>query len=523
MTYSERSNLSLGPSAEPSSPSRSNTMRALLISTHYPWPSHCGKTQVLAGLCRFLSQHEAVSRFVFFHIGDRRSDHERSGLTEYRHGERPRFKEVLTNLATAVLRRRWPTFQEAMTYSASAQASLQECIDQEKPDLIIADTIRAAQYIDKLNCFKGKVYIYLDDLFSVRYARLLEILDDFPDESLNPLGNFVEFVPRPLRRLAFNRLILRGLLHWERAAVRYREDEAANIFKRVFLISAKEVEVLRHRSRKDTVFQLKLLTEEKITPKYDAKKRNYFVFLGDLGLPQNHLAILKFVEEGAELLQADLPDYRVKIVGKDPPRELVEACARTRNFEICGFVPNLDEVLSGARGMLAPLLYGGGVKIKCIEALRAGLPLIASQVAVEGLGLKPYVEFLPAESAQEMVALMRRLTDDVEQEQLAKRGREWFEANYSPQLVWTEYEELLLLKAPRLSLSEIISSNTLFIFSFHPMGFSIFSAIYAFLLRQNLTFREEPIVSLVSPIINCLLLTFVAEAFRRTFPRLLKR
>jgi glycosyltransferase involved in cell wall biosynthesis len=498
-------------------------MRALLISTHYPWPTHCGKTQVLAGLCRFLSQHEAVSRFVFFHIGDRRGDHERSGLAEYRNGERPRFKEVLTNLASAVLRRRRPTLQEAMTYSASAQASLQECIDQEKPDLIIVDTVRAAQYTEKLSCFKGKVYLYLDDLFSVRYARMLEILDDFPVESLNPLGNFVEFVPRPLRWLVLNRLILRGLLHWERAAVRHREDEAANSFKRVFLISEEEVKVLRHRSRKETIFQLKLLTEEKIAPKYDTEKQKYFVFLGDLRLPQNHLSILKFVEDGAELLLADLPDYRVKIVGKDPPRELVEACARTRNFEICGFVPNLDEILSGARGMLAPLLYGGGVKIKCIEALRAGLPLIANQVAVEGLGLKPYVEFLPAESAQEMVALMCRLTDDIEHEQLAKRGREWFEANYSPQLVWTEYEALLLPKVPEMGLSEIISRNTCLMIGFHPVGFSIFSAIYVFLFRQNLTSGEEPIVSLLSSIIDCLLLLFVAEAFRQTFPRLLKR
>jgi acyltransferase len=82
---------------------------------------------------------------------------------------------------------------------------------------------------------------------------------------------------------------------------------------------------------------------------------------------------------------------------------------------------------------------------------------------------------------------------------------------------------LLLMKVPRLSLSEIISRNTIIIFSFHPMVFSIFSAIYVFVLKQNLTFRENPAVSLVSSIINCLLLAIVAEALTRTFPRLLKR
>jgi acyltransferase len=79
---------------------------------------------------------------------------------------------------------------------------------------------------------------------------------------------------------------------------------------------------------------------------------------------------------------------------------------------------------------------------------------------------------------------------------------------------------LLLTKVPRLSLSEIISRNTLIIFSLHPMVFSIFSAIFVFVLKQPITIRQDPMVSLVSSIINLLLLAYLAEAFSRAFPRL---
>jgi len=150
------------------------------------------------------------------------------------------------------------------------------------------------------------------------------------------------------------------------------------------------------------------------------------------------------VRDGAELLSRALPGYKVLIVGKSARPELVEACSRYPMFEVRGYVPDLHSVMNGARGMLAPLLFGSGVKIKTLDALRLGVPLVASSFGVEGLDLQPDDHYLHAETVESVIQQMARLIDPHEHARLSSNGRTWFDSNYSSSLVRGEYEQALL-------------------------------------------------------------------------------
>lgn len=419
-------------------------MHVLIVSTFFPFPQNCGKARVLGGLCAFLAQHPRVSRLSYFHIARKPAEDKGPLAPGYRHEPGPAFSEVCRNLAGKLATGRLPALQEAFTFSRGTRRRLWSFIEAEQPDVIVADTIRAAQYLQDPGRPSGRYLLYLDDLFSLRYERILELMDTIPENGGNALGNFVSFVPRSLQPLATHRLSLRMLLSYERRAVARRENEVVRHFARSFLINPDEVELLRQRSGSDDVFPLKMLTEPaSIRPSCDGASRD-FVFLGDLQLPHNRVAIENLMRDGAAEMARELPGYRVVIVGKGAPRELVEACQRTPNFTVAGFVPDLHALLRHARGLLAPLIFGSGVKIKCLEALRMGVPLVASRIGVEGLSVRSDIEYLHAEDAAGFIRQMKRLTDDAEHARIGAAGHAWFVGNYAPDLVWREYEQLLL-------------------------------------------------------------------------------
>ncbi len=419
-------------------------MHVLLVSTAFPFPANCGKARVLAGLCSFLDRHPRVSRVSYFHIARRPAADPGPLRERYLHAGGPGVGEVCRNLAGTLLAGRRPALQEALTFSRRTRRRLWTFIREERPDVVIVDTIRAAQYLERPDRPPARYLLYLDDLLSLRYERTLETLATSPDGVGNVLGNFMSFVPTTLRPFAARRGSLRLLLDHERRAVRRREQEVVRRFERTFLISPEEVEHLRGRCGARTIHSLKLLTENDAESALCDGRSPYFVFLGDLKLPHNRVAIEKLVRQGAGALERFLPNHRVIIAGRSAPAELVAACARTRNFELAGYVPDLRSLLLHARGLLAPLLFGSGVKIKCLEALRLGVPIIASRIGVEGLDLRPGLDYLHAADVPAVVRQMQRLTDDAEHARLVAAGHAWFATNYAPEVVWREYEHLLL-------------------------------------------------------------------------------
>lgn len=419
-------------------------MHVLLVSTFFPYPQNCGKARVLGGFCAFLRQHPRVRELTYFQIArEPAADRDAIGAA-YHHAPGPGWFDVVRNLGRALRQRRWPALQEVLTYSRTAHRQLHEFIRTRQPDLVIVDTIRAAQYLETEDRPAARYFIYLDDLFSVRYERMLHLQRRMPGAAIDALGNFASFVPRLLRPLAAQPVFARALLRYERRAVQRREDEVVHRFERSFLINPDEAKLLRARTGVDSIHALKLLTEAPAQSAWCDGSGRYFVFLGDLRLAHNHHAILHLVREGGRLLAERLPGYRVVIVGKAPPPELVEACRSTPGFELAGFVPDLAALLRHSRGLLAPLLFGSGVKIKCIEALRWGVPIVATDYGVEGLGLRAGLDYLAAEDTDGVVRQMERLCDNREHARLVRAGRRWFESNYAPAVVWSEYERLLL-------------------------------------------------------------------------------
>lgn len=97
-----------------------------------------------------------------------------------------------------------------------------------------------------------------------------------------------------------------------------------------------------------------------------------------------------------------------------------------------GFVPQLDRLWSGMDIAINPVRWGSGLKIKTVEALAAGLPLVSTREGARGLEHLAGEVFLMADDADDFAAACRHLLDDVPARRaLATSARRWADENLS--------------------------------------------------------------------------------------------
>jgi GT2 family glycosyltransferase len=92
-----------------------------------------------------------------------------------------------------------------------------------------------------------------------------------------------------------------------------------------------------------------------------------------------------FVRMVLPRLVAQDPDIRVRVTGSNPP---AAACALAGSaVELVGYVPDLRNLYEDTRVVIVPMRVGSGVKVKCLEAVQHGVPVVSTSVGAEGLAL----------------------------------------------------------------------------------------------------------------------------------------
>ena len=118
-------------------------------------------------------------------------------------------------------------------------------------------------------------------------------------------------------------------------------------------------------------------------------ERQGVVFLGGFGHPPNTDAVLWYFHEVLPLMRQRVDTAAVPhlhVVGANPPPAILALAGD--GVTVHGYVANLAPLLGRLRVGVAPLRFGAGVKGKMLTTMAAGLPLVATSVAAEGLGLR---------------------------------------------------------------------------------------------------------------------------------------
>lgn len=132
-------------------------------------------------------------------------------------------------------------------------------------------------------------------------------------------------------------------------------------------------------------------------------------FFGQFGWRPNADGALRFIREVWPIVAAAEPEARLRISGPGSAEALASVAASHPRVEVLGFVPKLTDQLAACRLVVAPLWAGGGTRIKVLEALAAGRPVVGTPLGVERLGFISGLHGLSAESSHELAAATVRV------------------------------------------------------------------------------------------------------------------
>jgi polysaccharide biosynthesis protein PslH len=119
------------------------------------------------------------------------------------------------------------------------------------------------------------------------------------------------------------------------------------------------------------------------------------------------------------------PGARIALVGADPPAELrAAAAAAPLPVEVTGRVPDIAEWWRSSRVLAVPLRIGGGTRLKILEAMAHGLPVVTTSLGCEGLHVEHGRDLVVADDPAGFARWIDRLLDDDELAgRLAAQGR----------------------------------------------------------------------------------------------------
>jgi glycosyltransferase involved in cell wall biosynthesis len=166
--------------------------------------------------------------------------------------------------------------------------------------------------------------------------------------------------------------------------------------------------------------------------------------------PPNQLAALELATDVLPRVRREVPGAGLRLVGQGMPPALVERLARQPGVEVVGAVDDVRPHLWSAAVATATLRFGSGSPLKALEALAAGIPVVASPRVARALGIGEQAGLLVARDAAETAAAaVRLLRDGDKRSRLGEAGVAAVRRDFSHLVASRRLEEVLLAAAER--------------------------------------------------------------------------
>lgn len=157
------------------------------------------------------------------------------------------------------------------------------------------------------------------------------------------------------------------------------------------------------------------------------------VFSGGMDYLPNQDGVRWFIESVLPELKQLLPRAKLVVVGKNPPPSLT-ALAKPNEIEVTGRVEDVRPYVRAADVMVVPLRIGGGTRLKILEALSMGVPIVSTPVGAEGILVTHGKDILLADDPAGMArALASVCTSPDKARDLVAHGKELVQSRYD----WT--------------------------------------------------------------------------------------
>lgn len=137
------------------------------------------------------------------------------------------------------------------------------------------------------------------------------------------------------------------------------------------------------------------------------------VFFGAMSRPENYLSAVWFIENVMPLLKDTGVVFQ--IIGGGASEELKSM--ESDSVKVLGFIEDVSPYFSDALCMAAPLVLGAGIKVKVIEGMSSGMPVLTNKLGIEGIYAKDKEHYFHCEKPEDYAECIKMLLSHREKAQ----------------------------------------------------------------------------------------------------------
>ncbi|WP_039895386.1 glycosyltransferase family 4 protein [Lyngbya sp. PCC 8106] len=402
-------------------------MKILMISSTFPYPPSRGGTQVRTfNLLKYLTQNHSIT--VVTQRSPDVTDEEIEGLKQYV-DELVVFLRPQTSAATGGTRGKIQRFGQFLTQGTppSVLSNYSEAMQQWVLEFVGSGKCEA------ITCEHSVNEIYVRPQWKQHLKTVVNVHSSVYGTCRQQLETHT--AEKPLR----DRLNLPLLYRYEQ---RY-----CSKFSAIVATTEEDRQQLQAFNPKATFEVIPNGVDFSQFPQRTSDPGGHrLIFIGAMDNLANIDAARYFSLEIFPQVQQRYPDATLALVGARPVPEVSEL-SKIPGIEVTGRVPSMAEYLHQATVCIVPMRIGFGIKNKTLEAMAAGVPVVASNSGLEGLavdGANVPLRALRANTVEEYIAAISRLFEDAQlRQKLSDQARTLIESEYTWERAGQRYEQVL--------------------------------------------------------------------------------
>lgn len=352
-----------------------------MLSTWHPEPADNGRKQRTSAMLRALAKQYDVLLVSLLAPNEAGKIHDRVDSA---------YMQVVLPLPTFESRsfkgligsvNRYPRSAIA-TWSGETAGALSNLLESERVQAAIGTDLRTLRYLANLP------------------AAMVKVIDE-PDVSPFVVESDTGWLSAASLRDRLREWKYRNLLN----------DDLSRIDASV-VASTDEVDALRHMTPADDVHVIPNAIERVPPFRWGpaAARPGSLLYTGSLSYEPNAEAVAYLVREVFPRLEPQLPNAQVVVTGTIP--ESIPSDIVSERVCLTGRLPYLDTAYLHSRVFVAPVWSGTGTRIKLIEAMAYGMPIVSTTKGAEGLPVQSGEHLLIADNAEDFASAVLTLCSD---------------------------------------------------------------------------------------------------------------
>lgn len=274
---------------------------------------------------------------------------------------------------------------------------------------------------------------YLPDIVILQWTQIIvlapQIKEMFPNAKIVSIEEDVTFLAAQRRQEFADSKIKKMYFSKEIASIKRLEKKCLEVSDLVVLNNQKDQKLLESQGIDANTWVWKPYFQNMVYISRQYYNCKDIIFYGAMNRPENWKSAIWFIENVFAKIKSK--GYRFIVVGNKPHEQLMKY-HNGNSIQIVGFVEDIKPYFENSMCLVAPLLLGAGVKIKILEAMSSGIPVLTNTIGIEGIFAENQKEFFLCKTADEYIEGIHKLSETPELvERISAAAKSFINQNYN--------------------------------------------------------------------------------------------